>query len=353
MDRGGPDGSARDDASTRQGATAERRLSIRLVWPFVRIVGVTRAGLEILTREHIGPAEFVNPDTRIRHRAVMELLERTVESTGDPGLGLRAGERLAAGDFGALENAALSCKDLRTAIDCGSRYVRLMNEAAEVELTERGDEALWSFHTNDGVPQPPAANEFVLSAVLRFVRLHTGIDEPPSEAHFAHEAATDTKACERIFDCPLRFGAPHNAIKFPRARLDLRMPTANPSFRLAFSHYAEELLRRIPQSIPGRVREVVIEELRGGGLNMRAVARRLAMSVPTLRRRLDEEGSSYSEVVNRVRRELAEQYLHDRRVGIAEIASLLGFGDVAAFCKAFRRWTGVTPARRRAELRGE
>ena len=83
---------------------------------------------------------------------------------------------------------------------------------------------------------------------------------------------------------------------------------------------------------------------------IRTVARRLAMSVATPRRRLGDESTSHSEILDDVRRELAEKYLADMSLAISEVAFLLGFSHVTAFYKAFRRWSqGVTPAEFRAQ----
>ena len=90
--------------------------------------------------------------------------------------------------------------------------------------------------------------------------------------------------------------------------------------------------------------------LAAGDVSMADMARRTAMSVATLRRRLAEEGTSHSQLLDDVRRELAERYLSDRSLAISEVAFLLGFSHVTAFYKAFRRWSrGPTPAAFRAQ----
>src|SRR5690349_5159063 len=108
--------------------------------------------------------DFVNPDTRIRHSVVMSLLARTIERTNDPGLGLRAGSSLEAGDLDPLEYASRCCKDLREATHCANRYMYLMHGALEAKLIEDGDTAIWQMRITDGVPQPPGVNEFALAA---------------------------------------------------------------------------------------------------------------------------------------------------------------------------------------------
>jgi AraC-like DNA-binding protein len=83
---------------------------------------------------------------------------------------------------------------------------------------------------------------------------------------------------------------------------------------------------------------------RGQSPEVGVIAAQLAMSERTLQRRLGERSTKFAEVVDRVRRSWAERYLADDRLAIGEIAFLLGYGDVSNFHRAFRRWTGLTPA---------
>jgi YesN/AraC family two-component response regulator len=101
-----------------------------------------------------------------------------------------------------------------------------------------------------------------------------------------------------------------------------------------------------------RLRRLVKEELCGGNPTLEHLAARLHMSARTLHRRLGEEGTSFRRVVKELRRELAERHLRERRLAIGEIGFLLGFSEVSAFHRAFKRWTGWPPfAYRRARAR--
>ena len=125
------------------------------------------------------------------------------------------------------------------------------------------------------------------------------------------------------------------------------MRHANPALHAACELAAREQLARVAQrsGVSGKVRELVTSQLRSGDTRMSSVAENLAMSVATLRRRLDEEGTSHTDILDEVRHELAKTYLREPRLAISEIAFMLGFAHVAAFYKAFRRWTnGGTPA---------
>jgi AraC-like DNA-binding protein len=167
------------------------------------------------------------------------------------------------------------------------------------------------------------------------------------EVHVEHERTAYAEEYARTFGGVVRFSMPHNALVFRRSYLDAPLRHANPALHAACELAAREQLVRVSQrsGVSGKVRELVTSQLRSGDTRMSSVAESLAMSVATLRRRLDEEGTSHTDILDEVRHELAKTYLRDPRLAISEIAFMLGFAHVAAFYKAFRRWTGgSTPA---------
>jgi AraC-like DNA-binding protein len=295
----------------------------------------------------IGPSEFANPDTRLPHRAVMAILQQLVDRTGDPAIGLRAGCGVENGDFDALEYAARCSIDLRGAIGCMTRYMNLLNEAASVALREQGDRAVWEFRITDGVPQVAAANDFVVASAIAFARMYALADPNVAlEVHLMHAQATDPAAYARVFGNDVKLGMPHNACVFPAHLLAVPMRRADPKIHFAFEARARELAERLrgQRGTADRVREVVFANLRAGNADMGSVAGAMAMSVATLRRRLEAEGTTHSEILDRVRSDLAMLYLTESRLSVREIAFLLGYSQSRAFHNAFRRWTdGSTP----------
>jgi AraC-like DNA-binding protein len=324
----------------------EKRKAVRLLWPFVRILGQTPAAERLLAKEGIGPADLARPDSRLPHRMVMELLDAWMACTGDETIGLRAGMSVEPGELETMEYAARSCPTFREAIQCSARYMHLLNEAADITLVEQGDEALWRFRVTDGVPQSRASNDFVLVCAGKFSRRYARIDDPPLEVHFMHPAPANL-SCYEAFQGKLKFGMPHNGFLFSRALLERPMVRAHAGLHVAFDTYARELSGRLRSGIRSRAREIVSEQLGSNEMCMESVAAALAMSVPTLRRRLEDEGTTFTGLVDDVRREFAERYLRDPERSVSEIAFKLGFAHAPAFHKAFRRWTGVTPSEHR------
>ncbi|MFT3927662.1 MAG: AraC family transcriptional regulator [Myxococcales bacterium] len=329
-------------------------ISIRLLWPFARIIALHPRGLELLAEARIGVQEFSDPDKRVPHDPAMHLLARAVDLCVDPGLGMKAAEQFGPSDLGVLEYAASTCATLRDAAHCATRYLRLMNDSADSRLVEKEDVAVWEFRVAEGLNQPPAANDFELSVYTSLARRYTGQDEDPIEVHFAHAAPTSEADYQRVFRCPVRLGMPFNAIVFPRAYLDAPLVHANAVVHATYAAHVNELLEgsRKQEGVTGRVRALVVENLSRGEASLLWVAKAMAMSGPTLRRRLEEEGTGHRQIVDEVRRELASRYLEDRSLPISEVAFLLGFSNVASFHKAFRRWHGTGPAEFRKQLGG-
>ena len=330
----------------------EKRISVRLMWPFLRIINSSPSPLttQILEEAGVSPVDLARPDTRVPHRLMMAILEAWVERTGDRTVGLRAGASVEPGDLDAIEHAARSCATLGEALGCAARYMHLVHEAAEVTLVDYGRHTLWRFRITDGVPQPRAANDFVIAAAARFAMRCASVDRMPPEIHFMHDAPPDPDDYAAFSGSLIKFGMPHNGYLIEKAVLERPMRGANVRMHAAFDHYARELSDRAALGARSRARDAITARLGSGDMCMESVAAGLAMSVPTLRRRLEEEGTTFTDLVDDVRRDLAERYLRDPERSISEIAALLGFAHAPAFHKAFRRWKGVTPTAHRARI---
>jgi AraC-like DNA-binding protein len=329
----------------------EATLSIRMLWPFARLLGLDDRLHELIPSTGLTMSQFGNPDTRVSHRAAMAALARSVEILADPLLGLRAGHIGEQGDFDILEYAARSAANFGDAMTVMARYLRIMHEAAQVSLDVEGDFAFWRFRVNDDVPQPPAADDFVLMSALAFSRRNVAVAEAPVAVHFMHEEPAYAAAYPTYFEThEFRYGAPDNVIVMRKARLAAPMARTNPEMSQAFELQARRTLEKLQgrEGLSGRVREEIASQFRTGSVSMAQTAKHLAMGVATLRRRLEDEGTTFRDIVDGLRRELAERHLVGAGPTVSEVAFLLGFSDVRAFGRAFRRWTGRSPTEYRS-----
>src|SRR4029079_16949465 len=127
---------------------------------------------------------------------------------------------------------------------------------------------------------------------------------------------------ERFFGCPVVLGHESNELVLVRQSLEAPLPLADADLRAAFEQHGEELLARLPtaESIGAKVRKLTIASLSEGDVGMEAIAKRLHMSVATLRRRLKDEGTTHSQILDDLRFELARRYLRREDLAISEIA---------------------------------
>lgn len=327
-----------------------RTLSVRLVWPFIRGIGIDAEAAEQFSRAGFGSADFTKPTTRIPHDLAIHVLESYVQRTGDVSIGLRAGALAEPGDLEPLERLSQCADTLREALRSFGRCVRTLHGAAVLWLIEGPREALWRFQTTDGTEPSPAANDFIIACIGAFANRCATVKEPAVEVHFTHARPAYAAAYERVFQTSrIRFGMPHNGLVFRRSWLEQAMPWSHPELRAGMELALLPKRRGAGADLRDRVSELVLGSLAGGGPSMPVAAGALGMSVATLRRRLTAEGTGFNEIVNDMRRTVAEIFLLSSTPA-GEIAQLLGFAHVPAFYAAFRRWTGATPATYRAQL---
>jgi AraC-like DNA-binding protein len=194
--------------------------------------------------------------------------------------------------------------------------------------------------------------EFAVATLVVTGRLVTGRDDAPKEVLFAHEAPADTAPHVRVLACPIHWGAPRTALVFDSERLGRPFSHTSPVLSATLEQHAKRLLAELSPSrtYATRVREHLVAALQAGETSAASVAGRLRASERTLRRRLQEEGVMFSDLLADVRRELALRYLEEPGLSVDEIAFLLGFSTGSAFRRAFRRWTGKTPSEHRARV---
>ncbi len=332
-----------------QSAENGASVSIRMLWPFARLFGQDERGIELLAEHGIALADFGNPDLRLPHATTMSLLERAAKRFDMPTVGLDAATHSEQADFDVLEYAARSMKNFGEAMHVMARYQRLMDSALETSVSTEGDRAFWRTRSREK-PMPAAGNDYLIALAIAFSKRNTAIYVPPVEVHLMHPRPSYADVYEKHFETRVLFDAPANTIVMHKSRLACPMLQANPIVAGLFELQVRRIEDRLKEGegISGRVRDGLAEDLRAGTASMETTARRLGMGVATLRRRLEEEGTTFSDIVDDLRKQLAERHLAVPSATVSEVAFLLGFSDVRAFGRAFRRWTGQSPSEYRA-----
>lgn len=334
--------------------TAQPGLTVRAVQPVIAGLEALEHPVEpLLAEAGISPQILADPDERVPRGSMAKLWDLAVALTGDERLGMHLATAAPVSSFDVHAYALLSSPTLRDAYLRACRYQRLINEATDLTFSEGPKEGVLRHALPGGgaVSRQPA--EFLVASWLRFGRLLTGTRWMPTQVFFAHDRPGDTSEHDRMFGGPPQFTSGQTALHIPVAALDLPNPKADATLLALLDEHAATLLDRHPAltNTSARVRAWLVEAHGAGGPLARQAAKALAMSERTLHRRLRQEGTTFRALLDQFRHEKAVALLHSRRHSVAEIGFLLGYSELSAFYRAFRRWTGRSPADLRDEAR--
>jgi AraC-like DNA-binding protein len=290
---------------------------------------------------------LASPDARVPWEVGLRVWQELPRAVGDPDFGLHAAQ--AAGQrpdaFPLLDYAVRNCRTVGDALTTIVRYQRIFHDAAGFRLTMDGAGARLVHAPPPEVVVPRHAAEFLFGTLLVGLRQRTGRDLVPMAVRFRHPAPPSVDEHHRLFGRAVAFGAPNAELLLAREAVDLPVLGADPQLRSLLEQLAEQALARNPaeESVLDEVRRALVAAMPGGDTDVESIARRLGMSRRSLQRALQAEGVTYQELFDDLRRQLALTRLGEERRPPGEVAFLLGFADVAAFYRAFRRWTGTTP----------
>ena len=289
---------------------------------------------------------FSNPDRFIANATFARLLEEAGRATGDQCFGLHFGENFDVRDIGTLAYVVLNSPTIADAIRNLERYHHIHNDGAVVSFDVDARAAYLRFIAREHPIEPRRQRqEFAMTVMVKVFRLLGEVDWTPKEIQFAHEAPPDTSEHLRVFGCRLSFGCAANAVVVERDFVERLVPAADPKLFRILRQHAEHILNDLPRETDflADVRRAIADAIRDGDPRLARVAAKLAMSPRSLQRHLEEEGAVFKALVDDTRLRFALGYLRDRGHTLTEIAFLLGYSEVSALNRAFKRWTGVTP----------
>jgi AraC-like DNA-binding protein len=284
--------------------------------------------------------------TRYPVARMQQLWQLAVESTGDPCFGFVAGEQLQPAALHGLGFSWLASDTLRDALNRLIRFSRLLSTAANIQLKDTADGALLELQPPSGNDSfVPAALDAGLTGFLHMCRLTAGAQINPSQVTLNRPRPVCDEKIEAFFRCPVYYDASHYSLCFSEQLIDAPLINANPELaRINDQAVIDYLARFDRDSITMQVRSRIIERLHDGTPNQEIIAESMHVSLRSLQRRLNKEETNFKTLLETTRQELALHYIRETHRTLGEITYLLGFSEPSNFTRAFKRWTGKTPA---------
>lgn len=272
------------------------------------------------------------------------MLQRASTHLRDPLLGLHLGQTITPRHLGVLGYVILGCDNLAAALERLERYQRLIADYAVMSrrIGENYVDLVWGSEQ-----ESPGAlvDETGITVLIQFSRGLARKAGGPIRVQFVNPQPEDVQPYLDYFGCPVLFDQPETLVRVGMDLLMQPLKSADPGLIAVMERQADQLLAQLPQEeeIIEQVRKATARLLHDGEPDMEAVASKLHSSSRTVQRRLKAAGSSFRQELAFVRRQMAETYLRDQRLSIADIALLLGYSEHSAFSRGYKEWTGKTP----------
>lgn len=282
------------------------------------------------------------------------LLRRADALEQRPALGLRIAERIGPRHFGVVGHAALACETLMGALQRLERFHASVYDANPARTESMPEGVLIEWGVARGRPGA-LVDETAIASLVQLARDMTGRYWPVQRVAFVNPRPRVLQPYEDFFGGEVSFEAPTTQLVIAHAHLNLPLRKSDPDLLALLDQQAERLLQVVAQ-VPAVVdawRRTLVPLIREGRPSLAALAQAHHTSPRSLQRRLAEQGTSFQHLLDGTRQHLAQGYLQDARIDIAEIALLLGFSEQSAFTRAFRTWTGLAPAQWRRRHAGQ
>ena len=305
--------------------------------------------LPLLRRVGLHPADLVVHNQWIAVDTVAELLHLSAAAASVEAFGLRLAENRRLSNLGPISLAAREEPDVRSALSMISRYEHLHSEALHIRVFEL--DGLATVKVDLDLSADTEGRQLIeqtVGTVVRIVRTLVGVHWKPVTVCFTHMPPTDLTIHHRVLGYAIRFGADFNGLVLYSAELDAPNTLSDPLFRPFAQQYIEAIAPARSADELDRIRNLIEALLPTGRCSLQQVAHTLGIDRKTVHRHLAKSNETFSSILNSVRIKLARQYVGRQSRSLTEVAQLLGFSELSAFSRWFRREFGTSPKAWRA-----
>ena len=307
---------------------------------------------QLLASEQLNQEDLQKPGARFAAHSYEPLLERLSDHTGNPLIALRLGEVTQPRMLGSTGFLMSTAETLQGAYQVLIDYLPLLYEGAVLELEQTLEGSWLTLALNDEARKP---TEYFLACLVNWPRWLTGHQIPAQRLEVTFPAPDNPQAWQRFFAAEIEFDAPRNRVLLASDYLSLACVDSNAEMHQLHREFADSLLSTSVQqsALIAQTRNLIRQQLSEGDgcIRREQVAAAVNLSLRTLQRKLGQLGTSFQEIYDQSRREHCLQLIQRGQYSFGEIAYRLGFANLSAFQKAFKRWMGMAPSQYRTQLR--
>lgn len=285
-----------------------------------------------------------DPLDRLPHDNISRLFDACVSATDDPCFGLSASRYLNIANFHAVGCALTASSSLWDMCLRLKRYAHIVSQLGHLNVEETDTEVRLIIAMESVACYETQDTAF--SFIIRLMRSLYKNSLHPSKVELVRPQPTQgAEQFSAFFRSPVSFGNPQAVFSFNKSEMQAPLVGANPEL----AHYNDNLAKRYltlldRSDIARLVKSKMLELMPSGDISKKLISHQLNMSVNNLQSKLAKQNTSYTELYDCVRKEIACDHLQQQHMSICEISYLVGFSDTSNFTRAFKRWKGVSPS---------
>ncbi|WP_416885973.1 AraC family transcriptional regulator [Marinospirillum sp.] len=305
----------------------------------------------ILGHSGLDPERLACPTQSLSLIHYCQAMETAAEQLGQDNFGLHYGYQFQPQSLGLLGYIGLCSATVEQALINLVHAFPYHQHDTLTRLVDQGNSWRLDYQVrHGGILCRRQDAELTLGMFLNLLRTGLGHQWAPKEVYFEHPRPENWHEHCKLFDAPVYFDQPYNALVIPKSQLQRTMPDHNPTLLLVMQDAIQRLNIQPPrQSLAEQIRLEIQLQLPQGEPCLEQLAAKMQTSQHSVQRQLQQEGTHFSQLVDQVRQDLAQHYLKQKQISISEMALLLGYSEVSAFSRAFRRWFTLSPRQWRCQ----
>ncbi|VVQ20650.1 AraC family transcriptional regulator [Pseudomonas fluorescens] len=285
-----------------------------------------------------------HPESLISYRKVLNLLDECELQSRNRLFALQYGLFQGLNVFGPLLYLIRNAKDVRAALVELGNYFHVHSAAAQVRLEEQSEHTIISYTITDPtIFGSRHGAELALGIGIPLMRALLGKRWQPSAALLQHAPVAEPGQYRRLIGLIPSFNAPCNGWMFETSLLDTTQHAADPALHRLIQQHLDNIAQKSVQQLPELVQQLIRSFMPDGRATIEQIASHMNISTRTLQRQLEDEGTTFQDLLSATRQAMASRYLLDSNISISQLADLLGYSDQSAFSRAFQRWHGQSP----------